>query len=179
MLWNRGFPEAWSRLCVCQASFLMTFAMGGVPHAGPRHQYPAKVLLNFPKLNKLLFLCVTFLQALLLVWNTFMYKETVLFLTQPVYPSGIRLSRTPGGLSWTKRWVDDLQGICLPSPGTFRCTGSSFLLKYSISFYVFNDKNILSYLFAGKSLVQYKGICYIRHNVYSTWIFKSGMRITW
>ena len=74
----------------------MTFALGGVPHAGPQHQYPAKVLLNFPKLNKLLFLCVTFLQALLLVWNTFMYKETVLFLTQPVYPSGIRLSRTPG-----------------------------------------------------------------------------------
>jgi hypothetical protein len=37
MLGNRGFPEAWSRLCVCQASFLMTFAMGGIPHAGPRH----------------------------------------------------------------------------------------------------------------------------------------------
>ena len=37
MLGNRGFPEAWSHLCVCQASFLMTFAMGGVPHAGPRH----------------------------------------------------------------------------------------------------------------------------------------------
>ena len=36
MLGNRGFPEAWSRLCVCQASFLMTFAMGGIPHAGPR-----------------------------------------------------------------------------------------------------------------------------------------------
>ena len=36
MLGNRGFPEAWSRLCVCQASFLMTFAMDGVPHAGPR-----------------------------------------------------------------------------------------------------------------------------------------------
>ena len=34
MLRNRGFPEAWSRLCVCQASFLMTFAMGGAPHAG-------------------------------------------------------------------------------------------------------------------------------------------------
>ena len=37
MLGNRGFPEAWSRLCVCQASFLMTLAMGGVPHAGSRH----------------------------------------------------------------------------------------------------------------------------------------------
>ena len=37
MLGNRGFPEAWSRLCVCQASFLMTFATGGIPHAGPRH----------------------------------------------------------------------------------------------------------------------------------------------
>ena len=29
-----GTPEARSRLCVCQASFLMTFAMGGIPHAG-------------------------------------------------------------------------------------------------------------------------------------------------
>ena len=38
MLGNRGFPEAWSRLCVCQASFLMTFAMGGVPHAGSRQK---------------------------------------------------------------------------------------------------------------------------------------------
>ena len=36
MLRNRGFPEAWSRLCVCQASFLMTFPMGGFPYAGPR-----------------------------------------------------------------------------------------------------------------------------------------------
>ena len=36
MLGNRGFPEAWSRLCVCQASFLMTFAMGGVSHSGPQ-----------------------------------------------------------------------------------------------------------------------------------------------
>ena len=37
MLGNRGFPEALSHPCVCQASFLMTFAMGGVPHAGSRH----------------------------------------------------------------------------------------------------------------------------------------------
>ena len=37
MLGNRGFPEAWSCLCICQASFLMTFAMGRVPHAGPWH----------------------------------------------------------------------------------------------------------------------------------------------
>ena len=28
--------KAGSRLCVCRASFLMTFAMGGVPHAGSR-----------------------------------------------------------------------------------------------------------------------------------------------
>ena len=28
--------EARSRLCVCRASFLMTFVMGGVPHAGSR-----------------------------------------------------------------------------------------------------------------------------------------------
>ena len=39
MLGNRGFPEAWSHLCVCQASFLMTFAMGRVPHAGPRQHF--------------------------------------------------------------------------------------------------------------------------------------------
>ena len=32
---SRGTPEARSRLCICQASFLKTFAMGGVPHAGP------------------------------------------------------------------------------------------------------------------------------------------------
>ena len=31
-----GTPEAQSRLCVCRASFLMTFAMGGVPNAGPQ-----------------------------------------------------------------------------------------------------------------------------------------------
>ena len=34
---SRGTPEAQSRLCICRASFLMTFAMGGVPHAGSRH----------------------------------------------------------------------------------------------------------------------------------------------
>ena len=41
MLGNRGFPEVWSHLCVCQASFLMTFAIGRVPHAGP--QQPANL----------------------------------------------------------------------------------------------------------------------------------------
>ena len=39
MLGNRWFPEAWSRLCVCQASFLMTFAMGRFPHAGSQHNF--------------------------------------------------------------------------------------------------------------------------------------------
>ena len=29
-----GTPEARSRLCVCLASFLMTFAMGRIPRAG-------------------------------------------------------------------------------------------------------------------------------------------------
>ena len=33
---SRGTPEAQSRLCECRASFLMTFAMGGVPHSGPQ-----------------------------------------------------------------------------------------------------------------------------------------------
>ena len=32
-----GTPEARSRLCICRASFLMTFATGGVPHSGPQH----------------------------------------------------------------------------------------------------------------------------------------------
>ena len=29
-------PEARSRLCICQAPFLMTFTMGWMPHAGTR-----------------------------------------------------------------------------------------------------------------------------------------------
>ena len=33
-----GTPEARSHLCVCLASFLMTFAMGGIPHAGSRQR---------------------------------------------------------------------------------------------------------------------------------------------
>ena len=33
-----GTPEARSRLCVCRASFLMTFVTGGVPHSGPQHR---------------------------------------------------------------------------------------------------------------------------------------------
>ena len=37
-VWEQGFPEARSRLCICQTPFLMTFAMGGIPHAGSRHQ---------------------------------------------------------------------------------------------------------------------------------------------
>ena len=36
---NRGSPEARSRLCICRASFLMTFAMGGVPHAGSQQEF--------------------------------------------------------------------------------------------------------------------------------------------
>ena len=32
-----GSPEARSRLCVCLASFLTTFATGRIPHAGSRH----------------------------------------------------------------------------------------------------------------------------------------------
>ena len=31
-----GHPESRSHLCVCQASLLMTFAMGGIPHAFSR-----------------------------------------------------------------------------------------------------------------------------------------------
>ena len=33
-----GTPEARSRLCISQASFLMTFATGRIPHAGSWHQ---------------------------------------------------------------------------------------------------------------------------------------------
>ena len=70
MLGNRGIPEAWSRLCVCQASFLMTFAMGGVPHTGPRQQTLVvkvmSLLLNIPSR-----LVITFLprsKRLLISW---------------------------------------------------------------------------------------------------------------
>ena len=34
---SRGTPEARSRLCVCRASFLMTFVTSGVPLASSRH----------------------------------------------------------------------------------------------------------------------------------------------
>ena len=51
MLGNRGFPEAWSRLCVRQASFLMTFAMGGIPHAGPRQHTIIVLLWCFCKIE--------------------------------------------------------------------------------------------------------------------------------
>ena len=54
MLGNRGFPEAWSHLCVCQAYFLMTFAMGGVPHSGPR-QPGIEMLLTFLNLLFILY----------------------------------------------------------------------------------------------------------------------------
>jgi len=40
---SRGTPEARSRLCVCRASFLMTFAMGGGPHAGPQQHTSSPV----------------------------------------------------------------------------------------------------------------------------------------
>ena len=33
---SRGTPEARSRLCICRASFLMTFATGGAPAPGSR-----------------------------------------------------------------------------------------------------------------------------------------------
>ena len=35
---SRGTPEARSRLCVCRASFLMTFVMSGVPLASSQHR---------------------------------------------------------------------------------------------------------------------------------------------
>ena len=41
---SKGTPEAKSRLFVCRASFLMTFAMGGGPHTGSLHQ-PTPVFL--------------------------------------------------------------------------------------------------------------------------------------
>ena len=40
---SRGAPEARSHLCVFRASFLMTFAMGGVPHAGSWQEIITKV----------------------------------------------------------------------------------------------------------------------------------------
>ena len=38
-----GTPEARSHLCVFQASFLMTFAMGRIPHAGSRQPYDPEI----------------------------------------------------------------------------------------------------------------------------------------
>ena len=41
---SRGTPEAWSHLCVCQAPFLITFAMGRIPHAGSRQSFSLRGL---------------------------------------------------------------------------------------------------------------------------------------
>ena len=41
----RGTPEARSCLFICQASFLLTFAMGGIPHAGSRQLANASCLI--------------------------------------------------------------------------------------------------------------------------------------
>ena len=38
-----------SRLCVCRASLLVTFAMGGVPHAGPQQTTVLGSIVSFPK----------------------------------------------------------------------------------------------------------------------------------
>ena len=43
MLGNRGLPEARSAFAYAEASFLMTFAMGGVPHAGSQHRMPEEL----------------------------------------------------------------------------------------------------------------------------------------
>ena len=47
MLGNRGFPEAQSAFAYAEASFLMTFALGGVLHAGSR-----QVMTNLDSLLK-------------------------------------------------------------------------------------------------------------------------------
>ena len=44
---SRGTPEARSHLCVCRASFLMTFAMGRVPHAGPQQRLLGETLITY------------------------------------------------------------------------------------------------------------------------------------
>ena len=41
-----GTSEARSRLCVCQASFLMIFATGGIPHAGSQHEEALQIAVN-------------------------------------------------------------------------------------------------------------------------------------
>ena len=43
----QGFPGLLRLDPVCRASFLMTFAMGGVPHSGPQH-LPLFYLLKQP-----------------------------------------------------------------------------------------------------------------------------------
>ena len=42
---SRGTPEARFHHCICQASFLMTFAMGEVPHDGSR-EFMVTILQN-------------------------------------------------------------------------------------------------------------------------------------
>ena len=39
---SRGTPEARSRLCICRASFLMTFVMSGMPHWLPAQHHGSK-----------------------------------------------------------------------------------------------------------------------------------------
>ena len=70
MLGNRGFPEAWSCLCVCQASFLMTFAMGGVPHAGPRQRSLIFLILLFSSISLHWSPRKAFLFFLAVPWNS-------------------------------------------------------------------------------------------------------------
>ena len=102
MLGNRGFPEAWSRLCVCQASFLMTFAMGGVPHAGPRHpsihlhaQWPscARLFWDSMDCSLLVFSVHGIFQARMLEWVVISYSR------------GSFRPRDQSGISWTGKQI--------------------------------------------------------------------------
>ena len=63
---SRGTPEARSRLCVCRASFLMTFAMGGVPHSGPQQ---CLVLVFFLVCSIYVYISLSNIEHILKVFN--------------------------------------------------------------------------------------------------------------
>ena len=115
MLGNRGFPEAWSRLCVCQASFLMTFAMGGVPHAGSRQSPSPRIHSNscpssrwcHPAISSSVIPFSSCLQSLPASESS---NESTLHLRWPKYWSfsfSISPSKEqPGLISFRKDWLD-------------------------------------------------------------------------
>ena len=73
-----GAPEARSCLCICQASFLMTFATGRIPHAGSR-QFPKFYHTNTWIFDILLFIFCLFLLGLFVhnSWDQIYFLSTM------------------------------------------------------------------------------------------------------